>query len=99
MWWNDTVEDFRRELRAFADHVVAPAADRMDASGAFEPALMAELRRRNLLSMLCPKEFGGPGSDTMTYAVAVEELSRVCCSTGITVAAANSLGVYPVSIF
>ncbi len=99
MWWNTSVEDFRREIRAFADTVVAPAADRMDASGAFEPELMAQMRQRNLLSMLCPKEYGGPGSDTLTYAVAVEELSRVCGSTGITVAAANSLGVYPVSSF
>jgi len=99
MWWNSSVEDFRCQIRAFADAVVAPAADRMDASGVFEPELMAQLRQRNLLSMLCPKEYGGPGSDTLTYAVAVEELSRVCGSTGITVAATNSLGVYPVSTF
>jgi len=99
MWWGTKVEDYRREIRDFAERVVAPAGDRMDESGLFEPELLGELRRRQLLCLLCPVEYGGPGYDTLTYAVAVEELSRVCGSTGITVAAANSLGVYPVALF
>jgi alkylation response protein AidB-like acyl-CoA dehydrogenase len=99
MWWNPKVEEFRCEIREFTDKVVAPAGDRMDSASSFEPELLEQLKGRKLLSMLCPEEFGGPGSDTLTYAVAVEELSRVCGSTGITVAAANSLGVYPVDAF
>lgn len=99
MWWSPKVEEFRCELREFADKVVAPAGDRMDTASSFEPELLQQLKDRKLLSMLCPAEFGGPGSDTLTYAVAVEELSRVCGSTGITVAAANSLGVYPIAAF
>ena len=99
MWWNPKVEEFRSEIRSFADEVVAPAGDRMDNASSFEPELLQQLKDRKLLSLLCPKEFGGPGEDTLTYAVAVEELSRVCGSTGITVAAANSLGVYPINSF
>ncbi len=99
MWWDKRIEEFRREIRTFADAVVAPAADRMDVTAVFEPELLAQMRERKLLSLLCPVEYGGPQFDTLTYAVAVEELSRVCGSTGIMVAAANSLGVYPVSVF
>jgi alkylation response protein AidB-like acyl-CoA dehydrogenase len=99
MWWDPKVEEFRCQVREFAETVVAPAGDRMDQAAEFEPALLQELKNRKLLSLLCPREFGGPGSDTLSYAVAVEELSRVCGSTGITVAAANSLGVYPIDVF
>lgn len=99
MWWNPKVEQFRCEIRGFADQIVAPAGDRMDDASAFEPGLLQQLKDRKLLGLLCPTEFGGPGADTLTYVVAVEELSRVCGSTGITVAAANSLGVYPINAF
>ncbi|MEW5701687.1 MAG: acyl-CoA dehydrogenase family protein [Candidatus Zixiibacteriota bacterium] len=99
MWWDPKVEEYRREIRDFAERVVAPAGDRMEEAGVFEPELLAELRQRRLLCLLCPTEYGGPGIDTLRYVVAVEELSRMCGSTGITVAAANSLGVYPVWLF
>lgn len=99
MWWDSKVEGFRGEVREFAETVVAPVADAMDASSEFNPDLLAEMKRRGLVSLLCPKQYGGPGRDTLSYAVAVEELSRICGSTGITVAAANSLGVYPIDIF
>jgi len=99
MWWDSKVEDFRGEVREFAENVVAPVADAMDINSEFNEDLLAEMKKRKLVSLLCPKEHGGPGSDTLSYAVAVEELSRICGSTGITVAAANSLGVYPVDIF
>ena len=64
MWWSPKVEEFRCELREFADGVVAPAGDRMDNASDFEPSLLQQLKDRKLLSMLCPREFGGPGSDT-----------------------------------
>jgi alkylation response protein AidB-like acyl-CoA dehydrogenase len=99
MWWDEKAEDFRAEVREFAESVVAPVADAMDASSEFNHDLLAEMKRRNFMSLLCPKEYGGPGRDTLSYAVAVEELSRICGSTGITVAATNSLGVYPIAIF
>ncbi|MBI3872675.1 MAG: acyl-CoA dehydrogenase family protein [candidate division Zixibacteria bacterium] len=99
MWWNPKVEIFRREIRAFAEEVVAPVAQRMDETSEFDSDLLQQLRDRHLLCLLCPVEYGGPDYDTLTYVVAVEELSRICGSTGITVAAANSLGVWPVANF
>lgn len=99
MWWDPKVEEVRAEIRAFAEEHVAPAADRMDANSEFDMDLYAQLRERNLFSLLCPSEFGGPAVDTLTYAVIIEELSRICGTTGITVAAANSLGVAPIAIF
>jgi len=51
------------------------------------------------MGMVAPKEYGGSGYDTTSYSIAVEEVSRVCGSTGITVAAHNSLGVYPIYLF
>jgi len=71
----------------------------MDTHSDFNPALYEMLRQRQLLSLLCPAEYGGPAYDTLSYAVVVEELSRICGSTGITVAAANSLGVAPIDMF
>ncbi len=99
MWWDSKVEDYRGEIREFAESVVAPVADEMDVSSEFNADLLAEMKRRDLVSLLCPKAYGGVGRDTLSYAIAVEELSRICGSTGITVAAANSLGVYPVATF
>jgi alkylation response protein AidB-like acyl-CoA dehydrogenase len=99
MWWDSQVEEFRREFRAFAESKVAPVVEKMDADSEFDQDLLAAMKQHGYVSMLCPKDHGGPGHSTLVYAVAVEELSRVCGSTGITVAAANSLGVYPIDIF
>jgi len=99
MWWDSEIEDYRREIRAFAEEHVAPVAGWMDENAEFDPDLLGKMRRQGVLSLLCPVEHGGPGAGTFKYAVAVEELSRICGSTGITVAAANSLGVYPIDLF
>ena len=99
MWWDPKIEEFREEVRAFAEENVRPIADRMDRHSEFDPHLMEKMKHWGFMSMLCPKTYGGKGLDTLRYAVAVEELSRVCGSTGITVAAANSLGVYPIDTF
>lgn len=99
MWWDPKVEEYREEVRAFAEEHVRPIADRMDRHSEFDPHLMDKMKQWGFMSLLCPKQYGGKGMDTLRYAVAVEELSRVCGSTGITVAAANSLGVYPVDSF
>lgn len=56
---------------------------------------MAEL---NLLGIPIPKKYGGAGLDTLSYTIAVEEVGRVCGSTGITLAAHTSLGCYPIYI-
>ncbi|GAB4323385.1 MAG: acyl-CoA dehydrogenase [Candidatus Zixiibacteriota bacterium] len=99
MWWDSKVEDIREEARAFAESVVAPIVNRMDVNSEMDAHLMSAMKRAGYMSLLCPKEYGGRGVSTLEYAVVVEELSRICGSTGITIAAANSLGVYPVDTF
>ncbi|MEW5874636.1 MAG: acyl-CoA dehydrogenase family protein [Candidatus Zixiibacteriota bacterium] len=98
-WWDPKVEDYRQEVRQFAEEVVAPVAGQMDRISEFDSNLLSQMKQKGLVSLLCPADQGGRDMDSLSYAVAVEELSRICGSTGITVAAANSLGVYPVDVF
>lgn len=99
MWWDNTYETFRAEIRKFAEKTVMPLADRMVENGEFDMSLIPLLHERGLLSMVLPKQYGGAGFDTMQYTIAVEEVSRVCGSTGITLAACNSLGIFPILAF
>ncbi len=99
MWWDARYEDFRREIRSFAVDTVKPISDKMNAAGSFDTALLPLLHERGLLTMILPKKYGGAEFDTMEYTIAVEEISRVCGSTGITLAACNSLGIFPILKF
>ena len=60
---------------------------------------MAPLTEMGMFSMLIPEKYGGQPIDTVSYSIAVEEASRVCGSTGIMLAAHNSLGTFPVLKF
>ncbi len=99
MWWDRQYESFRAEIREFAESEIAPIADKMVGNSAFDKSLLPLLHKRGLLSMILPKKYGGVEWDTLQYAIAVEEVSRVCGSTGITLAACNSLGIYPLYAF
>jgi butyryl-CoA dehydrogenase len=92
-------DKFRQEIREFAESEIAPIASQIDESGEFPLENIKKLGQRGVLGMVVPKQYGGTGDDTITYAIAVEEISRVCGSTGITVAAHDSLGVYPIYLF
>lgn len=91
--------EFREKVRAFAVEKVAPVAPVLDLEQRFLSELIEPMAREGLLSMLVPEEYGGSPVDTVCYSIAVEELSRVCGSTGITVAAHNSLGTFPIIKF
>jgi alkylation response protein AidB-like acyl-CoA dehydrogenase len=99
MWWDKKYETFRAEIREFAEHTVAPIAVRMVEDGKFDLSLIPLLHQRGLLTMVLPKKYGGAEFDTMQYTIGVEEISRVCGSTGITLAACNSLGIFPILAF
>ena len=60
---------------------------------------MAELAELGLMGMTIPEEYGGAGTDTLSYAIAVEELTRIDSSVAITVAAHPSLGTLPILLF
>ncbi|MFH1335061.1 MAG: acyl-CoA dehydrogenase [Candidatus Zixiibacteriota bacterium] len=92
-------EEFRKRIREFAEKEIEPKAKELDEVGKFPFDTMKKLGEMGILGMVAPKEYGGSGYDTLSYSIAVEEVSRVCGSTGITVAAHNSLGLYPIYLF
>jgi short-chain 2-methylacyl-CoA dehydrogenase len=89
----------RRTVRDFAEQKVAPVAEELDREHRFPYDLVAELAELGLMGMPIPEEYGGGGSDTLSYAIAVEELTRIDSSVAITVAAHTSLGTMPIFLF
>jgi short/branched chain acyl-CoA dehydrogenase len=89
----------RRTVREFAEQRVAPQAEELDREQRFPYELVAELSELGLMGMTIPEEYGGAGTDTVSYAIAVEELTRVDSSVAITVAAHHSLGTLPIFYF
>jgi short/branched chain acyl-CoA dehydrogenase len=89
----------RRTVRDFAQERVAPVAEELDRDHRFPYDLVAELAELGLMGMTIPDEYGGAGTDTLSYAIAVEELTRVDSSVAITVAAHHSLGTLPIFMF
>jgi short-chain 2-methylacyl-CoA dehydrogenase len=86
----------RRTVRDFAVERVAPAAEELDREHRFPYELVKELAELGLMGMTIPEEFGGAGTDTLSYAIAIEELTRIDSSVAITVAAHHSLGTLPI---
>jgi alkylation response protein AidB-like acyl-CoA dehydrogenase len=89
----------REMTRDFAKSRIAPIAAHIDETGEFPAATIKELGALGLLGLKVPEAEGGFQVDTTSYALVVEELSRVCGSHGLTVAAHNSLGCWPIHAF
>jgi short/branched chain acyl-CoA dehydrogenase len=89
----------RRTVRDFAEQKVAPVAEELDREHRFPYDLVAELADLGLMGMPIPEEYGGGGADTVSYAIAIEELTRIDSSVAITVAAHTSLGTMPIFLF
>jgi short-chain 2-methylacyl-CoA dehydrogenase len=89
----------RSTVREFAEQRIAPVAEELDRESRFPYDLVAELGELGLMGMTIPEEYGGAGSDTVSYAIAVEELTRIDSSVAITVAAHHSLGTLPIYYF
>ena len=86
-------------MREFAEQRVAPVAAELDREHRFPYELVAELAELGLMGMPIPEEYGGAGADTLSYAIAVEELTRIDSSVAITMAAHTSLGTMPILLF
>jgi alkylation response protein AidB-like acyl-CoA dehydrogenase len=86
----------RATVRGFAQQRVAPVAEALDRESRFPYELVAELAELGLMGMTIPEEYGGAATDTLSYAIAIEELTRVDSSVAITVAAHHSLGTLPI---
>jgi short-chain 2-methylacyl-CoA dehydrogenase len=89
----------RSTVRDFSLQRVAPVAEELDREARFPYDLLAELAELGLMGMTIPEEYGGAGSDTVSYAIAIEELTRIDSSVAITVAAHHSLGTLPIFYF
>jgi alkylation response protein AidB-like acyl-CoA dehydrogenase len=89
----------RDTVRTFARERVAPVAAELDRDGRFPYELVAELAELGLMGIPIPEEYGGAGGDTVSYAIAVEELTRIDSSVAITLAAHTSLGTMPILLF
>jgi short/branched chain acyl-CoA dehydrogenase len=88
----DTVRDFARQE-------VAPVAEELDRTKSFPYELVAKMGELGLMGIPFPEEYGGGGADTLAYALAVEELTRVDSSVAITMAAHTSLGTMPIHLW
>jgi alkylation response protein AidB-like acyl-CoA dehydrogenase len=92
-------ELLRDTVRQYALEKVAPVAEELDREKRFPYEIVAELAELGLMGMTIPEEYGGAGTDTLSYAIAVEELTRIDSSVAITVAAHHSLGTLPIYYF
>jgi alkylation response protein AidB-like acyl-CoA dehydrogenase len=92
-------ELIRRTVREFARDRIAPVAEELDREHRFPYDIVAEMAELGLMGIPIPEDWGGAGGDTLSYAIAVEELTRVDSSVAITVAAHTSLGTMPILMF
>jgi alkylation response protein AidB-like acyl-CoA dehydrogenase len=86
-------------MRDFVLKELEPIAAEIDRKGEFPWEVIRKLAAMGVMGVNYPREVGGMGLDTVCYAITVEELSRACGSTGITVAAHNSLAIAPIYLF
>jgi short-chain 2-methylacyl-CoA dehydrogenase len=89
----------RDTVRDFARHEVAPVAEELDRTKSFPYELVAKMGELGLMGIPFPEQYGGGGADTLAYALAVEELTRVDSSVAITMAAHTSLGTMPIHLW
>jgi butyryl-CoA dehydrogenase len=92
-------EEFRKWARGLVEKVVAPAAEQQDSGEKPDLEVVKKLGEAGLMGVPYPEEHGGAGLDNLSYAIAVEEVSRVCGSTGLFLAAHTSLGTAPFHLF
>ena len=92
-------ENLRRKVREFAEKEVKPIAFLMDKNNEFPTEAIRKFGEMGLMGIPYPEEYGGAGQDVLSYAIAVEELSRVDGGTGVILSAHVSLGSWPISAF
>src|SRR4030065_1399600 len=89
----------RRMARQFAKAELAPIAKEIDEEGRFPWEAVEKMGPLNFFGMQAPRAYGGAELDTLSYCLAIEEISRVCAAMGLTIAVHNSVVVYPLSKF
>lgn len=92
-------EEFRQKIRDFAESEVKPIAFMLDQNNQFPDEIVKKMASLGFMGIPYPKKYGGAGLDVLTYAIAVEELSRVDGGVGVILSAHVSLGSYPIFAF
>ena len=90
---------FQQMIREFAEKEVKPLAAEVDEEERFPLETVEKMAKLGLMGIPFPVEYGGAGGDNMLYSMAVEELSRVCATTGVIVSAHTSLCASPIYEF
>lgn len=83
-------------VRSFAEEKIKPGAEERDKNEIFIEEILPQLAELGLLGMITPSEYGGQELDNISYAIAIEELARVCPSTAVTVSVTNSVCQEPI---
>jgi len=99
MYFTEEQLMLRDMVRDFAEKEIGPIASRIDETGEFPKDTVAKMGELGLLGIPFPEKYGGAGMDNVSYIIAVEEISKVCGSHGITLAAHISLGCFPIFLF
>jgi alkylation response protein AidB-like acyl-CoA dehydrogenase len=96
---SDDHQLLRQTVRDFAEERIAPVAEELDREHRFPYDIVEALAELGLMGIPIPEEHGGGGGDTLAYAIAIEQLTRIDSSIAITVAAHTSLGTMPIFLF
>ena len=94
-----THELFRQMIREFVEKEVKPIAAEVDENERFPMETVEKMAKIGIMGIPIPKQYGGAGGDNLMYAMAVEELSKACATTGVIVSAHTSLGTWPILKF
>jgi butyryl-CoA dehydrogenase len=89
----------QESIRRFAEEVVRPRAKEIDESGEFPRSFFDQAGELGLAGVAIPEEYGGAGMDTLAYTVVIEEISRVCATSGVILSVNNSLVCDPLLKF
>ena len=92
-------ELLREEVRRFSEERIRPGVAERDREHTFPEDILAEMGELGLLGMMIDEEYGGAGMDVLTYAIAVEELARVCPAVAVTMSVTNSVCCWPIQAF
>jgi len=86
-------------FQEFTENFIAPIAAEIDENERFPEELIPQMGETGLLGIPISDEYGGAGADNLAYVLAVEEVSKACASTGVTISAHTSLGAWPIEAF
>ena len=89
----------RKTVRKFAETELGPISHEIDHNSRFPWEVIEKMRPLNYFGLQVPKKYSGAELDTISYAIAIEELSRVCAAIGLCVTVHNSVGAYPLVMF